>query len=181
MAPKSRRQFGRGSHPAATFSHDVLQAIAAEQCVADPASGSSVLPGTKVYHDAEHRNSLLRLGDGGIALSVYQFSGTYLSLAMDIPGQMQGRLRPGYRLAIDIDGSASRPQTIFARLNAQTADDKIVLHEALVLSQGARRVDFDLETLPGQGVDAAWVDIIFSRPRMVDIRLQRVQMELGSA
>ena len=53
-----------------------------------------------------------------------------------------------------------------------------MLHDAIVIARGARRVRFDLGAfdLEAYHLDDAWLDIIFSRPADVDIQIRQMEV-----
>lgn len=141
----------------------------------DPGSGSVIAAGVRIYHDAGLQNVLVSRPATGLLLTVYQFDGSYLSLAVDVPGAVRGRLRPGWRLAAELTASASRPVTTFLRLNLESPSGGQALHEVVVVETGPRTAVFALDAV-NNGWSSAWLDIIFSHPRMAEIHVQGLSL-----
>ena len=70
---------------------------------------------------------------------------------------------------------ATRPITTFLRLNLDRRQGSKVLHEVVVVETGVRDAVFDLGAARGDW-SSAWLDIIFSHPRMTEIRLSGLSL-----
>ena len=173
------RTFGR-----TTATTDVLNRLLAdlddEWRIEDPESGTVIGEGVTTFHDAVQRNFAFRCLDRTLLLTIYQFAGSYLSIAVDLPAAMRTRMRPGWRLTARLDTDATRPVTTFVRLNLNHRQTKRVLHEVVVIDQGTRDVGFDLDAVE-PGWTGAWLDIIFSHPRMSEICLRGVSLGFEEA
>ena len=181
MAPISTIASGRRNAPAAASGHDALADIGSGQPVVDAGSGTGLGAGITLYHDAEQPRSIVLAAHRKIDVTIYQFTGTYFSLAFALPDRLRQRIAPGYRFDVSIDAAVNRPLTTFLRLNTQVAAAGEILHHAVVLKEGVRDVHFDLDALPAQIPDSAWIDVIFSRPRMVGLALTKVAFAVGVA
>ena len=154
---------------------NLLDGLEIDGIVEGPATGSRLGPAATLHHDADAPALGLAMRPGGLRITTYQFAGTYLSLALDLPVQIRDALAPGCRLTVDLDATASRRLTVFLRLNLQGPRGMSVLHELAVLRQGTRRVRFDIPA-DFEPVDAAWLDIILSHPRMSEAVLSGVHV-----
>ena len=65
--------------------------------------------------------------------------------------------------------------TTFVRLNLNDRHKKKVLHEVVVVNAGERDAVFDLDGV-GSDWTSAWVDLIFSHPRMSEIRVAGLRL-----
>ena len=154
----------------------------------NPASGLRPGAGLSIYHDsnggaftlaqrpARGRHSALRYE---IFFESYEFRGSYLSLALGAPDHLR-RPKAGEALAVDIDLAASRTIKTFLRLNMKTAKTSDVLHADGAIGDGPARFEFDMSFAafePGEK-DQLWLDIIFDRPRMVEMSIRDLTLSL---
>lgn len=142
----------------------------------NPKPGSAIADDIRLYHDADARNVAIARIDDGLRLTVYQFRGSYLSLAVGVPGHVRARLRTGWRLIVGLTAEATRPITTFVRLNMGHRQGNGVLHEVLVVAAGARTAAFEPVASQPEW-SSAWLDIIFSHPRMTEIDLCGLNLE----
>ena len=146
----------------------------------NPASGTELPGGVRVFHDGAGQGLIVEeLAQRQLRLRAGLFAGSYLSLAVPID-DLEGLVRYCH-LQFDLEAEASRPITCFLRLNLSGQSESRVLHDAIVIARGVRRVCFDLSAfdLEAYHLDDAWLDIIFSRPADVDIQIR--QMEVSCA
>ncbi len=147
----------------------------------DPEPGAAICQGLTLHHDAgERRLAWRQTAAKALAFTVYQFSGSYLSLAAALDDGAAAGLGPGRCVNVALGLRLSRPLSMFLRLNVETATGRHVLHQALVAAEGRRDAGFDLDGMEdGAGkVRAAWLDIIFSDPRMTEIRIDGIGIEI---
>ncbi|MEM6621154.1 MAG: DUF6478 family protein [Pseudomonadota bacterium] len=147
----------------------------------NPSSGVELLPGLSCYHDAPHAEFATSvLAPGSVRLTLYQFAGSYMSLAVMVPSAVRRAFRPGCLLQIGLEIEATRPLTTFLRLNVQNAQAVEVLHETIVVGRERRNVSFDLGSLRGTDSDvkSTWLDIILSDPEFCEIDLSGVLFEV---
>ena len=144
-------------------------------------NGQSLSPEVVVWHDCSHRAVILRqvrnrqgtdLARYGITLEVMGFSGSYLSLALDLPPDVLEALGPDQNLRMDVQLSAERAMVVYGRINvAQGPDTAHVLRQLGNPIEGRtnpRVVEFDLAyaELSARPVDKVWLDLIFESPGM---------------
>ena len=94
---------------------------------------------------------------------------------------MRSAIRPGRKLVACLGAEASRRLTVFLRLNLRRPDRTDVLHEVLVVHEGARQIRLDLDAAGDGVIDGAWLDVIHSYPRMSEIRMNRLDLGFETA
>lgn len=139
-----------------------------------PRSGDRICDDLALYHDAESglfswRQTL----DQKLALTCYQFHGTYLSLALGTDVATRTDIERSGQAFVKIKARSSRPVTTFLRLNLVADGVKQTLHETVICDTGDHCVAFDLDGLPNvsSGVTDVWLDAIFAEPEMSEILL----------
>lgn len=148
---------------------------------ASPARNEDICPGLTLFHDADNSQFYWKQGDGpSLVMTTYRFTGTYLSIAASLSEEMIDALGPGRHVAVRISATASRPMTVFVRLNIDVPGGREVLHEALVLDAGERWTLFDLDGARGalDLATAAWLDVIFSDPSMSEVSIDALDVDL---
>ncbi len=186
MALKSERRTsflrGRGTSGAAAGPvSDFLKHSGRGARNDNPAPGTGINPGLDLYHDAETAEyASVLTGDGSLVLTIYQFDGSYLSLVAAMPGPLLGRLRSGGKVRLRLTADCTRPLTAFARVNLKTVEQSEMHHETVVISHGPRIVDVAMDgvRLPLDQLTAAWVDVIFSEPEMIEIAFSELSLEV---
>ncbi len=141
---------------------------------AQPSSGSKICDGLTLYHDAQDGNYFWQqTKTKALQLTVYQFDGSYLSLAVGMGASQIGALRQSGFLHVQKAIRSSRPITAFLRLNIQTDGRTEQMHQTLIVDKDGRSTSFDLDGLPGEfgPIENAWLDLIFIDPQMVEITL----------
>lgn len=98
-----------------------------------------------------------------LAIEVYGFEGTYLSLAITLPVAALANLRLRHVLRLDTCIRSERPARVYARLNVQRGGaPATMVREMLLAPDGTSFVDFDLAALridPAR-VTGLWIDLI---------------------
>lgn len=154
----------------------------------NPPSGLRPGAGLSVYHDsdggaftlaqrpARGERSTLRYE---IFFESYEFRGSYLSLAMGVPDHVR-RPKAGEILVVEIDFAASRRIKAFLRLNMKTTQTSDVLHADGAIGDGRARFEFDMSFAAFEPTekDRLWLDIIFDRPRMVEMSIRDLTLSL---
>lgn len=152
-----------------------ISGLALDWRLDQPASGTVVVSGMTLFHDADDGNFSIHRRERDLAFTIYQFAGTYMSIAIDVPAAFRTRLRPGWRLTASLAAEATRSTTTFVRLNLSDRHNKKALHEVVVVHTGERDAVFDLDGV-GSEWSSAWVDVIFSHPRMNEIRVSGLRL-----
>lgn len=159
----------------------LLRGQIAPQAIAAPDSGQRLGDDAALWHDCPHRALILRqsvgpqTGQGAsyrMGIEMLGFSGSFLSLALDLPNDALEGLGPDRILQLDAVMDAERPLTIYARINLVQGPNTETMLRQLgdpVAGHGARRrAEFDLAYagLANRPVEKAWLDLIFEQPRM---------------
>lgn len=136
-----------------------------------------------LFHDCARSELTLRqirnqreadLAPYGLRMDVFQFDGSFLSLAIDLPdGAVEG-LKRHHLIRMSVIVEREEPLEIFARLNIQAGPNTEQLVRELPLSDEDVSAEFDLaySNLNEKRVEKAWIDIIFEGPQMNQITLR---------
>lgn len=154
----------------------------------NPASGIHTGPGLSVYHDSDGGAFTLAQrparGEGNtlryeMFFESYEFRGSYLSMVMGMPDHVR-RPKTGEVLAVEIDVATSRQVKAFMRLNMKATQASDVLHADGSIGEGRARFEFDMSFAAFEPTDKdqLWVDIIFDRPRMVEMSIRDLTLSL---
>lgn len=156
-----------------------------------PENGQWLSPEVVLWHNCAHRAFILRqlrnrqgtdLARYGLSLEVLGFSGSYLSLSLDLPSEVLDGLGRDHVLRLDAQLSAERPMVVYGRINvAQGPDTANILRQLGHPIEGranARIVEFDLAyaDLAARPVDKVWLDLIFESPGMNAVTLTDLVM-----
>ena len=145
-----------------------------------PDSGSLICDGLTLYHDADAgRYSWQQTPDNKLKLTIYQFQGSYISLAIGIDEHAVRAMRHGGFLSVTQNVLSTRPLASFLRLNVQIDGRHEKMHQTFIVDRGDRTTCFDLDGLPGEfgPIDDAWLDLIFADPQMVEIVLTSLSID----
>lgn len=109
----------------------------------------------------------------GLCLDVFGFSGSLLSLAIDLPDAALASLRKRHLIRLDAKIETERPQTIYARLNIRHGPNIEQIVRELQLHHPDIMIEFDLgpSDLDEGRIEQAWLDLIFDDPGMNRILL----------
>jgi hypothetical protein len=137
----------------------------------DAATGQTPLSAdTTLFHDCPLGDVAARQirGDGppyALALDVYAFRGSYLSLAITLPPPALDNLRRRHVIRMDARLRADRPATVYTRLKIGRGGATVSLARELPQAPGAF-VDFDLASLKTDvaRADRLWIDLILDAP-----------------
>lgn len=164
-----RPQLWRGPLPAPGFSSVQSKAMLGEEVT--------------VFHDcslAELGVRQLRnlreadLAPYGLRVDVFRFSGSFLSLVLDLPDACVNGLKRTHLLRMDTIVEMEKPIEIFARLNIRHGPNTEQIVRELPLDQQDITVEFDLaySNLNEKRVEKAWIDLIFEGPEMNEVVLR---------
>lgn len=173
-----------------TYRPDIFTLPQDQTIWTNPASGASPGPGLSVYHDSDGGAFTLAQrparGEGNalryeMFFESYEFRGSYLSLVMGVPDHVR-RPKAGEVLAVEIDLAASRQVKAFMRLNMKATHTSDVLHADGTIGEGRARFEFDMSFAAFEPTekDQLWLDIIFDRPRMVELSIRDLTLSLTS-
>jgi hypothetical protein len=135
-------------------------------------------PDTTLFHDCPLGEIAARQmrGDSppfALALDVYAFRGSYLSLAVTLPEPARDNLRRRHVIRVDARLRAERPVTAYARLNIQRGSTPTTVVRELPRGEQPF-VDFDLAALriDVSRAERLWLDLIFDAPAANGIVLE---------
>lgn len=173
-----------------TYRPDIFTLPQDQTIWTNPASGLKPGDGLSVYHDSDGGAFTLAQrparGKGNslryeLFFESYEFRGSYLSLVMGVPDHVR-RPKAGEVLAVEIDLAASRHVKAFMRLNMKATQTSDVLHADGTIGEGRARFEFDMSFAAFEPTDQdqLWLDIIFDRPRMVEMSIRDLTLSLTS-
>lgn len=137
-----------------------------------------------LFHDSELAELTLRqmrvaetdgaLAPYALALDVFGFEGSYLSLALDLPEAAAQGLRKRHVVRADLALRVERPIEVFVRLNVRHGPNTEQIVRELPMQDAHAVVEFDLaySRLNERRVERLWLDLIFDRPEMNRIELR---------
>lgn len=104
----------------------------------------------------------------GLAMDVFGFDGSFLSLVIDLPPEAIAGLRRRHLVRLEPVLELEKPLEIFARLNIKHGPNTEQLVRELPLGEDGGMVEFDLgySNLNEKRVERMWLDLIFERPEM---------------
>ncbi|WP_134681890.1 DUF6478 family protein [Paracoccus ravus] len=155
--------------------------------IARPASGTRLGDRAALWHDCEGHAMILEqitnpratdLSPYGLQLEVFGFSGSFLSISIDLPTEALDGLTRNHIVRLEASLVVERPLTVYARLNighGPNSDELLQpLHGIEAGLQSQQIVEFDLALIDmnEQRLEKIWLDLIFERPEMnaVEIR-----------
>ena len=116
--------------------------------------------------------------DGGLRplepMDVFQFDGSFLSLALDLPQAAIDGLTRRHIIRLEIRVETEKPLEIFGRINVRHGPNIEQLVREFDGSAGELSLEFDLAAtrLNETRVERAWLDLIFEGPEMNAITLR---------
>ncbi len=155
-----------------------------------PAPGmSSAVSNTRLgdeivlFHDCRHSELTLRqvrnlresdLAPFGLRMDVFNFDGSFLSLALDLPDAAVEGLKRSHLIRVDTIVELEKPLEIFVRLNIRHGPNTEQIVRELPLGEDAVMVEFDLaySRLNEKRVERAWIDLIFENPQMSQVTVR---------
>lgn len=152
----------------------------------EPEAGEALGDEIAVWHDCKNRALLLRQvmnrhaedqAPFGLRLEVMGFTGSYLSLSLDLPEDVLHQLGKDQILRLETDLAAEMPITVYGRLNlVQGPNTEQVLRQLgdPIPQEKCRRVaEYDLAyaELSDRPIEKVWLDLIFSEPYMNTVTL----------
>lgn len=154
--------------------------------VAGPGNEQPIGGGLSLYHDCARREMTLRqvrnrgrsdIAPYGLQLDTLGFSGSFLSLAIDLPQEIVSSLESRHIVTLNLTSTTERPARAFARLNVKQGPNPLRVANTLELG-GEVRCEFDLghSGLRDGQSERAWLDLIFEAPGMNAIMIRDVTM-----
>lgn len=146
-------------------------------------SGYQLGEGVTLFHDCRATELTLRqirntreadLAPFGLRMDVFQFDGSYLSLALDLPKDAAQGLTRNHLIRMETVVEMERPIEIFARLNVKHGPNTEQMVRELPLNGDQPMVEFDLaySKLNEKRVEKLWLDLIFEGPQMNQVTLR---------
>ncbi|WP_238365629.1 DUF6478 family protein [Mesobacterium pallidum] len=135
-----------------------------------------------LFHDCYRSELTLRqlrntresdLAPFGLRMDVFQFDGSYLSIAIDLPEAAAQGLMRKHLVRMDAIIELERPLEIFARLNIKHGPNSEQIVRELELDKPQVEVEFDLAytKLNERRIERLWLDLIFEGPQMNQVVL----------
>ncbi|SLN28550.1 hypothetical protein PEL8287_01296 [Roseovarius litorisediminis] len=136
-----------------------------------------------VFHDCTQSELTLRqirnnreadLAPYGLRMEVFNFDGSFLSLVLDLPGDVIEGMLKRHLIRMDTIVEMEKPLEIFARLNIKNGPNTEQIVRELPLRQDGSMVEFDLaySHIHEKRIEKAWVDLIFKDPAMSQVILR---------
>jgi hypothetical protein len=127
------------------------------------------------YHDCPRAEIALRqirntdaadLAPFAVALDVFGFGGSFLSLAIDLPDSAVEGLRKRHLIRVEVHAVQDRPVEMFARLNIRHGPNTEQLVQEI--RSGEQVAEFDLAhtRVNEKRIESLWLDLIIDRPAM---------------
>jgi hypothetical protein len=136
-----------------------------------------------IFHDCKQSEVSLRqarntrdvdLSPFGIALDVFHFDGSYLSLVIEIPQASCEGLKKRHLIRLAAVIEREKPTTIYARLNVKNGPNTEQVLLTLPDATPETMVEFDLaySGLNERRAERMWIDLMIESPAMnkIDIR-----------
>lgn len=154
-------------------------------------SGTSVTDKIKIFHDCRESDVSLRQTRNakaqdyvpfGLSLEIYDFDGSFLSLAIDLPESVLQSLGTSHILQLDLALDSERQAELIARLNVKHGPNTAQMLREIPLSpEGAPNgatVEFDLAyaKIDERRIEKLWVDLIFGSVDMNRISLRDISV-----
>ena len=159
--------------------------------IAAPGAGQKLADEIAVWHDCEHRALILRqlqnrdAGDNapfGLRLEVMAFTGSYLSLSLDLPADILDGLGKNHVIQLETAFQTEIPLTVYGRLNlVQGPNTEQVLRELRVLDGATSdysigEYDLAYADLSDRPVEKVWLDLIFTSPYMNAVTIRDIAL-----
>lgn len=142
---------------------------------------------TKVFHDCPLSEFSIRqvknvrsadIAPFGVRVDVFQFDGSFLSFAVDLPPEGVEGLTLRHIVRLDIRIESERPLEVFGRLNVRHGPNVEQLVRSFDGSSGEFAIEFDMSTtnLNEARIERAWLDLILEGPEMNEIVMRDVTL-----
>jgi hypothetical protein len=147
-----------------------------------PQSGAHLASNTKVFFDdadcaviiQQFRNDMSEaFAPYGVALELFQFEGSFLSLAIDLPDELYETFAKDELIGLSGAIVAERPTGFTVRLNIKHGPNTEQLIQAHDLRNSEFGLEFDPEHLKinVNRVEKIWLDLVFETPNFNRISL----------
>ncbi|MBL4750604.1 MAG: hypothetical protein JKX71_08530 [Amylibacter sp.] len=151
------------------------------------ASKSKLGQEVTLFHDCTSNEMTLRqvrnnreqdLAPFATQLDVFNFDGSFLSLAIEMPPEAIEGLKKEHIIRLTLIIDSERPQEMFARLNLRHRPNTEQIVRELDLSTRELYVEFDLfyTNFKEARAQSLWFDLIFESPSMNQITIRDVSV-----
>ncbi|WP_395006619.1 DUF6478 family protein [Cypionkella sp.] len=149
------------------------------------AGKAEIFEGATIFHDCRRTELTVRqirnsreadIAPFGFRMDVFKFSGSFLSLVLDLPEEAARGLKQKHLIRMAVIVEMEKPLEIFARLNIKHGPNVEQIVRELPLNEEDVMVEFDLaySKMNERRVERMWVDLIFEGPEMNQIILRDV-------
>lgn len=133
----------------------------------------------ELHHDCSLREIVVRQTRSdryGLALDVYGFLGSFVSVTLVLPDTVAEGFKPRHLVRLEAVIDCERPVKAYARLNIKHGPNTEQLVRELVSDARHQVVEFDLAyaKFDDKRVERVWLDMIFDRPAMNAVRLHDI-------
>lgn len=157
--------------------------------MAAPEAGQMLGDQVALWHDCCERAIILRqrpnlratdLALYGLTLEVLGFTGSYLSLSVDLPCEALSGLSTSHILRLETGLLAEQPIRIYGRLNVSHGPNTEQILRELPMVQSEEQVtvisEFDLAftEMNANRLNKIWLDLIFENPQMNRISIREM-------
>jgi hypothetical protein len=155
--------------------------------IAAVASKQKIGSEVTIYHDCTHSEMAFRqvrntqeqdFAPFGLRMDVFNFDGSFLSLAIEMPHEAVENLKRTHLLRLDMILESERPQEMFVRLNIRHGPNTEQIVRELELGSREMSVEFDIyytQFNEDRG-DGMWIDLIFEGPSMNQVTIRDVTL-----
>jgi len=154
---------------------DLWRGPVAVQGIAGVTNRTELGDEVKVFHDCPRAEIGLRqirnrdaadLAPFAVALDVFGFEGSFLSLAVELPPDAAHGLRKRHLLRVEVTAQQDRPVEMFARLNIRHGPNTEQLVQEIRPDAPIAEFDLAYSDLNEKRVESMWLDLIIDRPAM---------------
>lgn len=157
--------------------------------IAAPESGTRLGERAAVWHDCSERALILDqvqnpratdLSPYGLRLEVFGFTGTFLSVSVDLPTEALEGLTRNHILRLETSLAVERPINVYARLNIDHGPNTDQLLQLLLgqdrplHSQQVAEFDLAYTQMNEKRLEKVWLDLIFEAPRMSAVEMREL-------
>lgn len=157
--------------------------------IVQPESGRRLGEHATVWHNCPERALLLEqfvspgatdLSPFGLRLEVFGFSGSFLSLAIDLPPEALAGLTRRHVLRLETTIAVERPLGVYGRMNIGHGPNvEEIAQKFADIEPGPQHrqvIEFDLAytEMNEKRLDKIWLDLIFESPRMSAVEIHEL-------
>ncbi len=151
--------------------------------IASVRSGEQLGEEVSLFHDCAASEISLRqirnfreadLAPFALRMDVFAFSGSFLSIVVDLPEAAVTDLRRRHLICLDTAVQMEKPLDVYARLNIRHGPNTEQIVLQVPLNEDEMTVEFDLaySAINEKRVEKAWIDLIFDGPAMNELTLR---------